>query len=479
MGSRFPRSRVPRGGVFRRLRRRSSRRASFGSWARRLAGRLAAALVLATVLPVFTATLSAQTPTSIGVCMRNNTPAIQSGGAFAPDEDGARSITLMPVDRLVTQAVVCAESFAASTLVPIGMRLWGGLALIVTIWTGIQMMFGGGFAIGEIVSLIFLLGFPFAILTFYNTSVGTPWGDMSFSRMVTGMGREVSENLVGAAFMTLTDGVVSTWDRIWDLDETKRGVTANNPTEFSILNPFRWFGEVLRNLLGTIQLAIVIVVVIALLIIPALVAYCSYLWGYLSIMVSVVLGPLLIPWFVVPQLQFLAWGWFRSLVGASVHLMVAGAVFAVVAQILTIPLVRVGHQIADERGNVTSMVVDAVMLAAGGMSIFRLWWKVSEVMIEALPLIVVAYLGVFKIGEISSMIMNGGSMPASGIGERMQGARNLGQMKGSARAALSGGRAMVGQAGAAMAGKAAAIATGVGAAAVAAGAVLSQATKRN
>ena len=89
-------------------------------------------------------------------------------------------------------AVQCAESFAATNLVGIGMNIWGGLAIIITVWTGIQMMFGGGFAIGEVVSLVLLLGFPWAVLTFYNTAVGTPWGDMTFSTMVSGTGQVVA-----------------------------------------------------------------------------------------------------------------------------------------------------------------------------------------------------------------------------------------------------------------------------------------------
>ena len=87
-----------------------------------------------------------------------------------------RGVSLIAPDSLVQSAVQCAESFAAGTLVPIGMQLWQGLAIIITIWTGIQMMFGGGFAIGEVVSLILLRGFPYAVLTFYNTDGGTPWG---------------------------------------------------------------------------------------------------------------------------------------------------------------------------------------------------------------------------------------------------------------------------------------------------------------
>ena len=48
----------------------------------------------------------------------------------------------------------------------------------------------------------------------------------------------------------------------------------------------------------------------------------------MSLLVAIVLGPVLIPWILVPQLQFLAWGWFRTLLGAGVHMMVAGACFA-------------------------------------------------------------------------------------------------------------------------------------------------------
>lgn len=465
-------SRVPAGGVFRRLRRRRGRRPSFGHWARLCCRRLVLALVFAMFLPVFTASLSAQPPAgaSMGVCMRNNSPEFQSGGDFAPDDD-PRSLTLIPLNSLVEQAIVCAEAFAATNLVPIGMNIWAGLAVIIVIWTGIQMMFGSGLAMGQVVSLILLLGFPWAILQFYNTSVNTPWGDATFTTMVTGMGALVGSWLVDGAFETLVEGVVVSWNEIWNVDAMATAAAAAAPEGWQTMNPgawvvyvMAWAAEVLRNFLTVIQMVLVMVIVIVLLVLPAVVAYCSYLWGYLSIMVSVVLGPLLVPWFLVPQLQFLAWGWFRSLLGATIHLMVAGAVFAVVAQILTIPLIRVGQNVAQERGSVVSLGIDAGMLLVGG---WRIWWKVAEVLVESLPLIVVAYLGVFKIGEISSMIMNGGSMPASGIGERMQGGRNLAAMRGSAAGAISGAGA-----------KAAAIATGVGAAAVAAGAVLSQATKR-
>ena len=474
------------GGVFRRMRRRRGRRRAFRAWARVLAGRLAAALLLAAVLPLFSVPLSAQAPTSIGVCMRNNATPFQSGGDLAPDGP-ARGISMIPPDSMMQAAIVCAEAFAASTLVPIGMDIWSGLAIIVTVWTGIQMMFGGGFNVGEVVSLILLLGFPYAVLTFYNTAVGTPWGNATFSGMVTGMGRTVSAQLVDGAYATLLGTFQSTWSQIWNMDALTRAADSGSDggdegwlsrgvsvVADRFLRPVM---ELFRNLVATVQLLVVSVLVGFVVVIPAIVAYCSYLWGYLSILVAIVLGPLLIPWFVVPQLQFLAWGWFRSLLSATVHLMVAGAVFAVVAQLVSIPLLRVGARVAEDRGSGGALAADIGLFFLPGGTLMRMLYSAMEVLVESLPLIVVAFLGAFKIGEITSMIMNGGSMPASGIGDRMSGMRNTRSLAGSAPGAARAAGGMAGRAGAAMAGKAAAMATGVGAAAVAGAAVLSQATR--
>ena len=462
--------RARRGGVFRRLRGRRGRRASFGEWARRLAGRLAAALVLAAAFPLFTVSVSAQPVADIGVCMRSAPAAdrFDSGGDFAPDGP-PRPPALIPPDSLVVAALGCAEAFAASTIVPIGMNIWQGLAIIITIWTGIQMMFSGGFAIGEVISLVLLLGFPFAVLQFYNTAVGTPWGPMTFSEMVVGQGRFVGEQLVDGVFVAFAQTLSSVWNQIWrtritkDADEAAAGGG-------SLLNPLNWgraignaieaIGNFFAGAIRTLAFGVVLVLMGLLLIVPAVVAYCSYLWSYLSAMVAIILGPLLIPWVLIPQLQFLAWGWFRTLLGASVHMMVAGACFAVVAQILMIPLIRFGNitarSIADSAPSLLG--IDAML----------------SVLIESLPLIVVAYLGVFKIGEITSMIMNGGSMPSSGIGDRMRSMGGMGRLARSAPGAMSG---LGGGLSAGMA-KGAAASTGVGLAAAAAMQVLSQATKR-
>ena len=486
-------------GVLRRLRRRrrGRRRAfrAFRFWARRLAGRLALALVAAAVLQLFTATVSAQTPpANIGQCVRTSSAAaqFQPGGDFDP-AGPPRGGAFTPPNSLLYAAVECAKTFAVTTMVPIGMNIWGGLAIIITVWTGIQMMFAGGFAIGEVVSLVLLLGFPFAVLTFYDLGVGTPWGNFDFIDMVTGAGQNVAADLVDGALETFQDTVFDTVSGLWatetqraagDAAEDSSGDAAESPglvarvwgwisspvssAVDAVLAPINRF---LTALLRTVVVLVLGLILLVLLVVPALVAYCSYLWGYMGLLVAVILGPVLIPWILVPQLQFLAWGWFRTLLGAAVHMMVAGATFAVVAQILTIPMVRFGVMLkrGDEAG-VGLVTNDFVSASLGALGVG------FDVIVESLPLIVVAFLGAFKIGEITAMIMNGGSMPGSGLGDRMSSMRN---MRGLGRSGASVGRGLLGGGGAG-AGRLAAggVVAGPPGVAVAAGAmVLSQATR--
>ena len=416
----------------------------------------------------------------MGVCIRNSpsTAPFRTGGGLAPDSD-PRPVGLIPPDSLVIAAIDCAGDFAQRHTVPIGMNIWAGLAIIITVWTGIQMMFSGGLAIGEVVSLILLLGFPYAVLVFYTSTAATPWGPMSFIEMIYGMGREISARLVDGVFTQARRTLTAVWGQIWATEvvrDTVREVEAESwwrriirgavTVDFGLGEAFREFMRFLRGLWASVQLFTLLGLLVLLLVVPLVVAYCSYLWGYLSVAVAVILGPLLIPWILVPQLQFLAWGWFRSLLGAAVHMMVAGATFAVVAQMLMIPLVRFGTLMAEQQE--AGFFSFTTILANNGPIV---------VLVESLPLILIAYLGAFKVGEITAMIMNGGSMPGSGIGDRMRSVGSMGRLGRSGAALGRGAASMGGGGGGRLA--AAAAGGGAGVAVVAAAQVLSQSSKRS
>ena len=445
--------------------------------ARRLRGRVVrATLVVALFVactPLFEARLDAQV--DLAVCLRANMGDIGPGGSLGPDR--APSITgLVTPTQLLGNAHACAEDFAQRNLIDAFVwDIYWALALIIVVWTGLQVMFGGQFGIGEVVNLVLLLGVPFAILTWYANGVGTPWGDMTFTRMVTGMGITVSQELIRGAFVQFNGAVWDVFSSYWEtvgLTEVALGAgqSAESADEGSSRLGFvaRLFSDpvgtiaapfirVVIAIYQTVRTATVLILLILMIVIPAMVAYCSFLWGYLSVLAAVIIGPLFVPMMLIPQLNFLFWGWFKTLLGASVHMMVAAAVFVVASQILTIPLFRfkaVMDQLVPR--------ADPAYWTGFAHTVHMASW-----MLETIPLVLIAWLGAFKIGELANMVMSGGAMPGSGLGDRVRGVQ---QLRSAGQSAMALGRGAAGALGTAAAAKATA-------GAAAAAAVVSQATR--
>ena len=73
-------------------------------------------------------------------------------------------------------------------------------------------------------------------------------------------------------------------------------------------------------------LAIGLIVVFAL-------GQAQVMWAQMALSIALLLGPVFIPWLVVPQLSFLFWGWLRTVLVYSLYGAVAGAVFRVVTEL--------------------------------------------------------------------------------------------------------------------------------------------------
>jgi hypothetical protein len=58
--------------------------------------------------------------------------------------------------------------------------------------------------------------------------------------------------------------------------------------------------------------------------------------------VCVLLGPIFIPFFIVPRLDFLFWGWFKAFIGFSFYQVVASAFIFVFAKVLLAMLGVIG-----------------------------------------------------------------------------------------------------------------------------------------
>ena len=452
-----------------------------GSLARRRLLCLGALAVAFMLLP------SAVEAQEFQTCMsgRNVSGPYGPGQPLDATEPGTPGVLNSP-GSMVQAARICAIEFANDVMVAdYGLPIFYSFALIIVIWTGLQMMFGAQFNMGELINLAFLLGVPYAILSFYSTPA--PFlGNLNFPEMVTGMGSAVAQRLVTGAMEAFTLTVMSVvdsffknlaiTDTVTELREAASEAAASSDGTWyqkfwggaravvtAVANPIRTIvGPLLQlvvRFIMTIITAFFAAIILVLIIIPAIITYCSYLWGSVAMLVAIVIGPLFVPMILIPQLSFLFWGWFKTLLGASVHMMIAGAVFAVAVQLLTVPLRRLQGIFAS--------LQDATVWAEHGIGTPMV--LLEGFVLETIPIWLIAMLGAFKVGELTAMIMNSGPMPGAGLGDR------LGQLSSAGRTAATAGKLMAGGGAAAgAAGVVAGVATGGVATAVA---VASQATK--
>ncbi len=63
-------------------------------------------------------------------------------------------------------------------------------------------------------------------------------------------------------------------------------------------------------------------------------AFCVIAYGYVAAAVCVLIGPIFIPWFIVPKMDWLFWGWLKAFIGFSFYQVVASAFIFVFAKVL-------------------------------------------------------------------------------------------------------------------------------------------------
>ncbi|GGA73341.1 hypothetical protein GCM10011507_26190 [Edaphobacter acidisoli] len=57
-------------------------------------------------------------------------------------------------------------------------------------------------------------------------------------------------------------------------------------------------------------------------------------YGYVATAVCVLVGPVFIPWFIVPKMDWLFWGWLKAFIGFSFYQVVASAFIFVFSKVV-------------------------------------------------------------------------------------------------------------------------------------------------
>jgi type IV secretory pathway VirB6-like protein len=210
----------------------------------------------------------------------------------------------------LAQAITQLLSSQGNILQATGLDIFRGLAVIMIVWFGIKSALsasqghGGGFHFAKFADLILMIAFGLGMLTYYSTPI--PGTSYSFSDLITKEGLNLSNQIESSQTQEIADTITNA--------EQQLGAP---PGSFNILEDLTY---------------LLIVVILAAM---EATAFCVIAYGYVAAAVCVLIGPIFIPWFIVPKMDWLFWGWLKAFIGFSFYQVVASAFIFVFAKVLT------------------------------------------------------------------------------------------------------------------------------------------------
>lgn len=210
----------------------------------------------------------------------------------------------------LAQAITQLLSSQGNILQATGLDIFRGLAVIMIVWFGIKSALsasqghGGGFHFAKFADLILMIAFGLGMLTYYSTPI--PGASYSFSDLVTKEGLNLSNQIESSQTQEIADTITNA--------EQQLGAP---PGSFNILEDLTY---------------LLIVVILAAM---EATAFCVIAYGYVAAAVCVLIGPIFIPWFIMPKMDWLFWGWLKAFIGFSFYQVVASAFIFVFAKVLT------------------------------------------------------------------------------------------------------------------------------------------------
>jgi len=197
----------------------------------------------------------------------------------------------------------------ASLFQNIGLNLFRGFAVILLAWFGIQAALNSatghhGFHLDRFATLVITIAFGYAMIHYYSNPI--PGIGSSFYRLITDEGSSLANQLNAAT-----------------LQEVKQRLDS---MYLSMESPTMIFASALE-----ILHFVILVLAIAL---AEASAFAIIAFGYIAAAVVVLVGPVFVPFFIVPQMEWLFWNWLKALLQYSFYPVIANAYVFVMGSLL-------------------------------------------------------------------------------------------------------------------------------------------------
>jgi TrbL/VirB6 plasmid conjugal transfer protein len=188
-----------------------------------------------------------------------------------------------------------------------GQNLFRMFATILVVWYGVKSALSAAsgkqpFQFDNFASLLLTISFGFAMVNYYSTPI--PGVGTSFHNLITDEAQFLSSKIDQAQLQTVIAHVADFESR---MDSPGWG-----------------------DFLGTV----IYVVIIILLSTAQAVALIVIAYGFIATAVCVLVGPVFIPFFIVPKMEWLFWGWFRCFIQYAFYQVIAAAVVYIIGNLI-------------------------------------------------------------------------------------------------------------------------------------------------
>jgi type IV secretory pathway VirB6-like protein len=200
----------------------------------------------------------------------------------------------------------------ASLFESMGLRMFKAFSVIMIAWFGIKSALasasgghGAGFHFDQFAKLLMTIAFGLAMITYYTHPI--PGFGTSFHQLITDQGLYMANRINQATVEKLSQRMSGLY---FGLEQPGISIVVNAM-------------EFVRYLILAVALALSQAAVFAVI-----------AFGYVASSIAVLVGPMFVPFFIVPQMEWLFWGWLKSLIQYSFYPVVANAYVLVFGNLL-------------------------------------------------------------------------------------------------------------------------------------------------
>jgi len=188
-----------------------------------------------------------------------------------------------------------------------GQNLFRAFATILVVWYGAKsaLSSAGGrhlLHFDHFASLLLTISFGFGMVNYYSNPL--PGVGASFHNLITDESEFLANKINQTELQTVEERIAD-----FEVRMDAPGVT---------------------DLLGTLMYAVIVILLAA----AQAIAIVVIAFGFLATAVCVLVGPIFVPFFIVPKMEWLFWGWFRCFLQYAFYQVIAAAVVYVIANLI-------------------------------------------------------------------------------------------------------------------------------------------------